>query len=174
MNDQAAVVGIIMGSQSDWPTLENSAKILTQFGIPWEAKVVSAHRTPQLLYSYAESAAERGLKCIIAGAGGAAHLPGMAAAITPIPVLGVPVKSRTLNGVDSLLSIVQMPAGIPTATFAIGDAGATNAALFAAAMLAANGDAEVAAKLTTFRENQRSKVEAGGLPQMEDIKIETI
>ena len=159
-----------MGSQSDWPTLENSAKILTQLGINWEAEVVSAHRTPQKLFSYAETAVNRGLKCIIAGAGGAAHLPGMAAAITPLPVLGVPVKSRTLNGVDSLLSIVQMPAGIPTATFAIGDAGATNAALFAAAMLAANGDVEVAEKLNAFRENQRSKVEAGSLPQMGEVE----
>jgi len=170
MSEQSPTVGIIMGSQSDWPTLENSAKILTQLGINWEAEVVSAHRTPQKLYSYAETAVNRGLKCIIAGAGGAAHLPGMAAAITPLPVLGVPVKSRTLNGVDSLLSIVQMPAGIPTATFAIGDAGATNAALFAAAMLAANGDVEVAEKLNAFRENQRSKVEAGSLPQMGEVE----
>jgi len=170
MSEQAPTVGIIMGSQSDWPTLENSAKILTQLGISWEAEVVSAHRTPQKLYSYADSAVSRGLKCIIAGAGGAAHLPGMAAAMTPLPVLGVPVKSRTLNGVDSLLSIVQMPAGIPTATFAIGDAGATNAALFAAAMLAVSGDAEVAEKLNTFRENQRSKVEAGSLPQMGEVE----
>lgn len=163
-------VGIIMGSQSDWPTLEHSANTLTQFGVPWEAKVVSAHRTPQLLYSYAESAAERGLHCIIAGAGGAAHLPGMASAITPLPVLAVPVKSRTLNGVDSLLSIVQMPAGIPTATFAIGDAGATNAALFAVAMLAAAGDQELTEKLAAFRKNQRSKIEADVLPQMEDLE----
>ena len=170
MSEQSPTVGIIMGSQSDWPTLENSAKILTQLGINWEAEVVSAHRTPQKLYSYAETAVNRGLKCIIAGAGGAAHLPGMAAAITPLPVLGVPVKSRTLNGVDSLLSIVQMPAGIPTATFAIGDAGATNAALFAAAMLAANGDTEIAEKLNAFRENQRSKVEAGSLPQMGEVE----
>ena len=170
MSEQSPTVGIIMGSQSDWPTLENSAKILTQLDINWEAEVVSAHRTPQKLYSYADTALSRGLKCIIAGAGGAAHLPGMAAAITPLPVLGVPVKSRTLNGVDSLLSIVQMPAGIPTATFAIGDAGATNAALFAAAMLAANGDVEVAEKLNAFRENQRSKVEAGSLPQMGEVE----
>lgn len=159
-----------MGSQTDWSTLENSAKILTQLGISWEAEVVSAHRTPQKLYSYADTAVSRGLKCIIAGAGGAAHLPGMAAAMTPLPILGVPVKSRTLNGVDSLLSIVQMPAGIPTATFAIGDAGATNAALFAAAMLAANGDGEVAEKLNAFRENQRVKVEAGSLPQMGEVE----
>jgi len=166
-------IGIIMGSQSDWPTLEHSANILTQFSIPWEAKVVSAHRTPKLLYSYAESAAERGIQCLIAGAGGAAHLPGMASAITPLPVLAVPVKSSALNGVDSLLSIVQMPAGIPTATFAIGQAGATNAALFAVAMFAATGDSELAEKLATFRENQRSKIEADVLPQMEDLKIQS-
>lgn len=170
MSEQSPTVGIIMGSQSDWPTLENSAKILTELGISWEAEVVSAHRTPQKLYSYADTAVTRGLKCIIAGAGGAAHLPGMAAAMTPLPVLGVPVKSRTLNGVDSLLSIVQMPAGIPTATFAIGDAGATNAALFAAAMIAAGGDTAVADKLNAFRENQRHKVEAGTLPQMGELE----
>jgi len=155
-----------MGSQSDWPTLEHSARTLSDFGVAWESRVVSAHRTPGLLYEYAESAASRGLKCLIAGAGGAAHLPGMAAAITTLPVLGVPVKSRTLNGVDSLLSIVQMPAGIPTATFAIGDAGATNAALFAVAMLAAAGDnGELAGKLEQFRNEQRSKIEATALPQ---------
>ena len=113
-----------MGSKSDWPTLEHTAKTLSDFGVPWESKVVSAHRTPHLLYNYSEQAQERGLECIIAGAGGAAHLPGMCAAMTSLPVLGVPVKSKTLNGVDSLLSIVQMPAGIPTATFAIGRAGA--------------------------------------------------
>ena len=129
--DAQPVVGIIMGSQSDWPTLEHTAKTLNYFGIAWESKVVSAHRTPKRLYDYAEQAEERGLKIIIAGAGGAAHLPGMCAAMTTVPVLGVPVKSSTLNGVDSLLSIVQMPAGIPTATFAIGKAGAINAALFA-------------------------------------------
>lgn len=161
-------VGIIMGSQSDWPTLEHTAKTLSDLGITWEAKVVSAHRTPQLLYSYAESAKERGLQCIIAGAGGAAHLPGMTAAITPVPVLGVPVKSSTLSGVDSLLSIVQMPAGIPTATLAIGKAGAINAALFAAAMLS-NQDKELSDKLDTFRENQRQKVQAGDLPQMGEL-----
>ena len=130
------VVGVIMGSQSDWPTLEKTAQTLSDFGVKWESKVVSAHRTPDLLYEYAQSAKDRGLKCIIAGAGGAAHLPGMAAAMTPLPILGVPIKSKALNGVDSLLSIVQMPAGIPTATFAIGDAGAVNAALFAVSMLA--------------------------------------
>lgn len=161
-----------MGSQSDWPTLEHAAKTLSDFGVAWESRVVSAHRTPKLLYDYAESAASRGIQCIIAGAGGAAHLPGMAAAITTLPVLGVPVKSRTLNGVDSLLSIVQMPAGIPTATFAIGDAGAVNAGLFAVSMLAATGDTELAEKLTQFRETQRSKIESGTLPQMEDLQSE--
>lgn len=170
MDNKQARIGIIMGSQSDWPTLEHAAKTLSDFGVAWEARVVSAHRTPKLLYDYAESAASRGIQCIIAGAGGAAHLPGMAAAITTVPVLGVPVKSRTLNGVDSLLSIVQMPAGIPTATFAIGDAGATNAGLFAVSMLAATGDEELAQKLADFRENQRSKIEAGTLPQMEDLQ----
>ena len=165
MNDTSPRIGIIMGSQSDWPTLEHSAKTLSEFGIPWEAKVVSAHRTPELLYQYASEAQGRGLQCLIAGAGGAAHLPGMAAAITPLPVLAVPVKSRTLNGVDSLLSIVQMPAGIPVATFAIGDAGAKNAALFAAALLGATGDTGVADKLRAFRETQRSTVEAVQLPQ---------
>ena len=153
-----------MGSQSDWPTLEKSTQTLSQFGIPWEAKVVSAHRTPDLLYQYAHSAKERGLKCIIAGAGGAAHLPGMTASMTTLPVLGVPVKSRTLNGVDSLLSIVQMPAGIPTATFAVGEAGATNAALFAVSMLAANGDEVLSEKLDNFRNEQKEKIEASKLP----------
>ncbi len=170
MDNQQARIGIIMGSQSDWPTLEHAAKTLSDFGVAWESRVVSAHRTPKLLYDYAESAASRGIQCIIAGAGGAAHLPGMAAAITTLPVLGVPVKSRALNGVDSLLSIVQMPAGIPTATFAIGDAGATNAGLFAVSMLAATGDDDLAQKLAEFRENQRSKIEAGTLPQMDDLQ----
>ena len=169
MDETSPSIGIIMGSQSDWPTLEHSARTLSDFGIAWESRVVSAHRTPGLLYEYAGSAADRGLKCLIAGAGGAAHLPGMAAAITTLPVLAVPVKSRTLNGVDSLLSIVQMPAGIPTATFAIGDAGAVNAALFAVAMLAATGDTQLASKLQTFRENQRSKIEASILPQPADL-----
>ena len=153
-----------MGSQSDWPTLEKSTQTLSQFGIPWEAKVVSAHRTPDLLYQYARSARDCGIKCIIAGAGGAAHLPGMTAAMTTLPVLGVPVQSRTLNGVDSLLSIVQMPAGIPTATFAVGEAGATNAALFAVAMLAANGDEDLSRKLHEFRNQQKEKIEASELP----------
>jgi 5-(carboxyamino)imidazole ribonucleotide mutase len=159
MNSTSPQIGIIMGSQSDWPTLEHSARILADFGIPWEAKVVSAHRTPHLLYEYAGSAKERGLKALIAGAGGAAHLPGMAAAISTVPVLGVPIKSRILNGVDSLLSIVQMPAGIPVATFAIGDAGAVNAALFAVAQLAANGDQKLAAQLDKYRKIQREKIE---------------
>ena len=163
-NSDSPLVGVIMGSQSDWPTLEKSTQTLSQFGIPWEAKVVSAHRTPDLLYQYAHSAKERGLKCIIAGAGGAAHLPGMTASMTKLPVLGVPVKSRTLNGVDSLLSIVQMPAGIPTATFAVGEAGATNAALFAVSMLAANGDEVLSEKLDNFRNEQKEKIEASELP----------
>jgi 5-(carboxyamino)imidazole ribonucleotide mutase len=163
-NNDSPLVGVIMGSQSDWPTLEKSTQTLSQFGIPWEAKVVSAHRTPDLLYQYATTAKERGLKCIIAGAGGAAHLPGMTASMTTLPVLGVPVKSRTLNGVDSLLSIVQMPAGIPTATFAVGEAGATNAALFAASMLAANGDEVLSEKLDNFRNEQKEKIESSELP----------
>ena len=157
------VVGVIMGSQSDWPTLQKAAQTLSDFGVNWESKVVSAHRTPDLLYQYAQSAKDRGLKCIIAGAGGAAHLPGMAAAMTPLPVLGVPIKSKALNGVDSLLSIVQMPAGIPTATFAIGDAGAVNAALFSISMLASAGDAELAQKLDDFRQAQSDKVKASEL-----------
>ena len=163
-NNDSPLVGVIMGSQSDWPTLEKSTQTLSQFGIPWEAKVVSAHRTPDLLYQYARSARDCGIKCIIAGAGGAAHLPGMTAAMTTLPVLGVPVESKTLNGVDSLLSIVQMPAGIPTATFAVGEAGATNAALFAVAMLAANGDEDLSRKLNEFRTQQKEKIEASELP----------
>ena len=146
-NNDSPVVGVIMGSQSDWPTLEKSTQTLSEFGIAWETKIVSADRTPDLLYQYATTAENRGLKCIIAGAGGAPHLPGMTASMTTLPVLGVPVKSRTLNGVDSLLSIVQMPAGVPTATFAVGEAGATNAALFAVSMLAANGDTDLSRKL---------------------------
>ena len=163
-NNDSPVVGVIMGSQSDWPTLEKSTLTLTEFGIPWEAKVVSAHRTPDLLYEYAQSAESRGLKCIIAGAGGAAHLPGMTASMTTLPVLGVPVKSRTLNGVDSLLSIVQMPAGVPTATFAVGEAGATNAALFAVSMLATNGDTDLSRKLEEFRAQQKEKIENSEFP----------
>lgn len=158
-------VGIIMGSTSDWPTLSKSAEILKEFGIPFESKVVSAHRTPELLFEYAKSAKERGLQAIIAGAGGAAHLPGMVSALTIVPVLAVPVKSRALNGVDSLLSIVQMPAGIPTATFAIGEAGATNAGLFAVSLLG-NGSEAIATKLSDYRESLRKKVEASELPEV--------
>ena len=162
------IVGIIMGSTSDWPTMEHAARILRDFGIAWEAGVVSAHRTPGKLVSYASAARGRGLKCIIAGAGGAAHLPGMTAAITDLPVLGVPVESKALQGVDSLLSIVQMPAGIPTATFAIGKAGATNAALFAVAMLA-NNDADLAAKLAEFRAKQTASVMTAELSPLDPI-----
>lgn len=161
------LVGIIMGSTSDWPTLSKAAAVLRDFDIPFESKVVSAHRTPDLLYDYSRSAKDRGLKCIIAGAGGAAHLPGMASAMTTIPVLAVPVKSRTLNGVDSLLSIVQMPAGIPTATFAIGDAGATNAGLFAISLLG-NEDETVAKKLSDYRDSLRARIEASELPPLEE------
>ena len=157
MTEAKPVVGIIMGSNSDWPTMKAAARVLEEFGVPFEASVVSAHRTPDLMFDYAESARERGLKAIIAGAGGAAHLPGMVAAKTTLPVLGVPVQSKALNGMDSLLSIVQMPAGIPVATFAIGNAGAANAALFATAMLAnefpAIGDA-----LAAFRTKQTDDV----------------
>jgi 5-(carboxyamino)imidazole ribonucleotide mutase len=159
------VIGIIMGSTSDWPTLEHAARTLEDFGISWEAQVVSAHRTPQKLYDYAHSAASRGLRAIIAGAGGAAHLPGMCAAMTQLPVLGVPVESKTLKGIDSLLSIVQMPAGIPTATFAIGKAGAINAALFAVAQLATT-DPALAAKLADFRAKQTQSVLAAELPPL--------
>jgi 5-(carboxyamino)imidazole ribonucleotide mutase len=159
-------VGIIMGSTSDWPTMEHAARTLRDFGISWEAEVVSAHRTPDKLFAYASAARGRGLKCIIAGAGGAAHLPGMAAAITDLPVLGVPVESKALQGMDSLLSIVQMPAGIPTATFAIGKAGAVNAALFAVSMLA-NESPALAEKLAAFRQNQNATVKAAFLPELE-------
>jgi len=159
------VVGVVMGSDSDWPTMQAAAVILKEFGVPFEARVVSAHRTPDLLFDYAAMAAERGLKAIIAGAGGAAHLPGMLAAKTTIPVLGVPVQSKALSGQDSLLSIVQMPKGIPVATFAIGEAGAANAALFAVSMLA-NHDAELAQKLANFRQTQTEKVLAMKLPEV--------
>lgn len=157
MSDTRPVVGIIMGSNSDWPTMQAAARMLEEFGVPFEAKVVSAHRTPDLMFEYAESARGRGLKAIIAGAGGAAHLPGMVAAKTTLPVLGVPVQSKALSGKDSLLSIVQMPKGIPVATFAIGEAGAANAALFAVALLA-NEDAALADKLTAFRARQTQAV----------------
>ena len=157
------LVGLIMGSASDWETMRHAADLLTRMGIPFEKRVVSAHRTPDLLFEYAQTAAERGLKCIIAGAGGAAHLPGMIAAKTHLPVLGVPVQSRALKGMDSLLSIVQMPKGIPTATFAIGEAGAANAALFAIALLA-NEFPEIRAKLIEFRKHQTETVLGMELP----------
>ena len=150
----AVVVGVVMGSNSDWNIMSKAVEQLEKFGIAHEYRVVSAHRTPDLLFEYAETARERGLKCIIAGAGGAAHLPGMLAAKTTVPVLGVPVTTRALSGVDSLYSIVQMPKGVPVATFAIGEAGAANAALFAVAMLA-NEDPALAAQLAQFREEQR-------------------
>jgi 5-(carboxyamino)imidazole ribonucleotide mutase len=157
MADSGHAVGIIMGSQSDWETMQHAAQTLDKLGIAYETRIVSAHRTPKRLYDYATSARSRGLEVIIAGAGGAAHLPGMAAALTPLPVLGVPVQSRALNGMDSLLSIVQMPAGIPVATFAIGQAGAINAALCAAAILAL-GDPTVAEALDRWRQAQTDAV----------------
>jgi 5-(carboxyamino)imidazole ribonucleotide mutase len=156
-------VGVVMGSNSDWETMRNAVEILQQFGISHEAKVVSAHRMPDALFAYAESAAGRRLTAIIAGAGGAAHLPGMLASKTTVPVLGVPVASRHLQGVDSLYSIVQMPKGVPVATFAIGNAGAANAALFAVAMLAVN-DPALRAKLDAFRTAQTAAAEAMTLP----------
>ena len=158
------LVGIVMGSDSDWDTMQHAAAQLEGFGVPHERKVVSAHRTPDLLYRYAEEAAGRGLQCIIAGAGGAAHLPGMLAAKTPLPVLGVPVASKHLNGLDSLLSIVQMPGGIPVATFAIGEAGAKNAGLFAVAILARR-DPALASRLDQFRVSQTEKVMGLKLPE---------
>src|ERR1700723_3679879 len=151
------LVGIIMGSKSDWPTMEEAAKMLDEFGIAYEVEVVSAHRTPDKMMKYAESAKGRGLRMIIAGAGGAAHLPGMVAAKTSLPVLGVPVRSRQMDGLDSLLSIAQMPAGIPVATFAVGEAGAKNAALFTAAVLA-HEDPALAKKLDKFRATQTKSV----------------
>ena len=157
VNTAAPLVGIVMGSRSDWDTMQHAAARLEALGVPHEVKVVSAHRTPDMLFSYAEGAAARGLRAIIAGAGGAAHLPGMLAAKTAVPVLGVPVQSKALNGMDSLLSIVQMPAGIPVATFAIGNAGAANAALFAAAMLAAEFPA-IGEALEAFRTRQTEDV----------------
>lgn len=157
-------VGIIMGSNSDWPVMQYAANFLKEFGVEFEALVVSAHRTPDLMFEYAEKAAERGLQAIIAGAGGAAHLPGMVAAKTTIPVLGVPVPSKYLRGEDSLLSIVQMPKGVPVATFAIGEAGAANAALFAVSLLA-NNDAALAQKLEAFRASQKQAVLNMTLPE---------
>ena len=151
------LVGIIMGSQSDWPTLRVAAETLTRLGVPHETRIVSAHRTPDRLAAYAKAARERGLRVIIAGAGGAAHLPGMCAAWTPVPVLGVPIESQSLRGIDSLLSIAQMPAGVPVGTLAIGRAGATNAALLAAAILA-GADPALAGRLDAFREEQTRAV----------------
>jgi 5-(carboxyamino)imidazole ribonucleotide mutase len=159
------VVGVIMGSSSDWEVMKHAADILSEFNVPYEAEVVSAHRTPDRMFEYAETAVKRGLKCIIAGAGGAAHLPGMIAAKTILPVLGVPVTSRQLKGLDSLLSIVQMPKGIPVATFAIGDSGASNAALFAVALLAVE-DTKLATRLAAFRETQAATVAATTLPKL--------
>ncbi len=158
------LVGVIMGSRSDWSTMSRASEILEQLAIPYETRIVSAHRTPDLLFEYCAAARERGIEVIIAGAGGAAHLPGMAAAKTSLPVLGVPVKSRALNGIDSLLAIVQMPAGVPVATFAIGEAGATNAALLAAAILA-NKHADIRAALEDFRSSQTARVLAESDPR---------
>lgn len=153
------LVAIIMGSDSDWPTLTHAAQMLADFGVSYDAKVVSAHRTPDLMFAFAENAKNEGYQVIIAGAGGAAHLPGMVAAKTTLPVLGVPVKTSNMQGLDSLLSIAQMPKGIPVATFAVGDAGAANAALFAVSILA-NHDANLAQKLAEFRAKQTVKVQA--------------
>ena len=159
MADNSPLVGIIMGSQSDWPTMRHAAEILASLGISHEARIVSAHRTPERLYDYAKSASDRGLKAIIAGAGGAAHLPGMTASMTTVPVLGVPIESKSLNGLDSLLSIVQMPGGIPVGTFAIGKPGAVNAALFAAAILA-HEDQALGERLAAWRKRQSDSVAA--------------
>jgi 5-(carboxyamino)imidazole ribonucleotide mutase len=157
MSETTPLVGIIMGSQSDWPTMKHAADILDELGVAYEAKIVSAHRTPDRLYEYAKTARDRGLKCIIGGAGGAAHLPGMAAAMTPLPVFGVPVQSSMLSGKDSLLSIVQMPGGVPVGTLAIGKAGAKNAGLLASAVIALMDDA-VADKLDAWRAAQTESV----------------
>lgn len=157
MSSNAPLIGIIMGSQSDWPTMKHAADVLDDLGVPYETKIVSAHRTPDRLYDYAKAAKDRGIKCIIAGAGGAAHLPGMAAAMTPLPVFGVPVKSSTLSGKDSLLSIVQMPGGVPVGTLAIGKAGAKNAGLLAAAVMALMDDA-LAGRLDAWRAAQTESV----------------
>lgn len=155
------LIGVVMGSDSDWPVMQAAANILDELGVPYEARVVSAHRTPDLLFEYATTARERGLRAIIAGAGGAAHLPGMLAAKTTVPIMGVPIPSKHLKGMDSLLSIVQMPRGVPVATFAIGEAGAANAALLAVAMLSTGNDnlsRELATKLDDFRQHQEEKV----------------
>lgn len=151
------IIGVVMGSDSDWPIMKLATEMLNDFNVPYESKIVSAHRTPDIMYEYAETAKNRGIKCIIAGAGGAAHLPGMLAAKTEIPILGVPIPTKHLEGNDSLLSIVQMPKGVPVATFAIGEAGAANSALFAIAMLS-NNDETLANKLIEFRKVQKNKV----------------
>ncbi len=161
--DTSPAVGVVMGSDSDWPVMKFAAEQLERFGVAYEKKVVSAHRTPELMIEYAKSAHQRGLKCIIAGAGGAAHLPGMLAAVTPVPVLGVPVPSRHLSGQDSLLSIVQMPKGVPVATFAIGEAGAANAGLFACAMLADDTN-DLRRKIEAFRAQQSDAIKQISLP----------
>ena len=163
--DTKPVVGVVMGSISDWDVMQHAARVLKEFGVPYEASVVSAHRTPDTMFEYAESARERGLACIIAGAGGAAHLPGMVASKTTLPVLGVPVPSRHLAGQDSLYSIVQMPKGIPVATFAIGEAGAANAGLFAVSLLAGS-DPALAKKLAEYREKLAEQVAAMQLPDV--------
>ena len=163
--EEKPLVGVVMGSQSDWEVMEHAVRVLRDFGVPCEARVVSAHRTPDTMFEYAEGARERGLACIIAGAGGAAHLPGMIASKTTLPVLGVPVPSRHLAGQDSLYSIVQMPKGIPVATFAIGEAGAANAGLFAVSLLAAT-DAELARKLSEYRAKLAEQVAAMQLPDV--------
>jgi len=163
--DEKPIVGVVMGSQSDWDVMQHAAKVLKDFGVPFEHKVVSAHRTPDAMFEYAEGARERGLACIIAGAGGSAHLPGMIASKTTIPVLGVPVPTRHLAGQDSLYSIVQMPKGIPVATFAIGEAGAANAGLFAVSLLSAS-DAGLEKKLAAYRDQLREQVAAMQLPDV--------
>ncbi|THC42893.1 5-(carboxyamino)imidazole ribonucleotide mutase [Massilia sp. Mn16-1_5] len=163
MSEAKPLVGVVMGSSSDWDVMKNAVDVLKQFGVPFEAQVISAHRMPDEMFRYAEQARSRGLRAIIAGAGGAAHLPGMIAAKTIVPVLGVPVPSKYLRGEDSLLSIVQMPKGVPVATFAIGEAGAANAALTAVALLAANDDA-LAAQLEQFRLDQTAAAQAMTLP----------
>jgi 5-(carboxyamino)imidazole ribonucleotide mutase len=163
--DEKPLVGVVMGSQSDWDVMQHAARVLKDFGVAYEARVVSAHRTPDTMFEYAETARERGLACIIAGAGGAAHLPGMIASKTTLPVLGVPVPSRHLAGQDSLYSIVQMPKGIPVATFAIGEAGAANAGLFAVSLLA-GADGTLVAKLAEYREKLREQVAAMQLPDV--------
>ena len=163
MSAEHVVVGVVMGSSSDWPTMSKAVEVLERFGVPHRAEVVSAHRMPDEMFAYAEGAADRGLRAIIAGAGGAAHLPGMLAAKTVVPVLGVPVASRHLSGQDSLYSIVQMPGGVPTATFAIGEAGAINAALFAVSMLAATDD-DLRRALLDHRDEMRHRAASSTLP----------